>query len=676
MIKKFASYLIDKCLIWTVLCTFVIGWIDSQAQKLDSLQSLEEMVVTGQYEANSLNKSVLKVKVIDAKRIEAQGAFTLQQVLANELNVRIIQDPILGSSIQLQGVGGNNIKILIDGVPVVGRENGNIDLSQINLQNVARIELVEGPMSVNFGTDALGGVINIITKKQAAKSKTARIGAYAESIGQYNADLALGSANEKNSLLFAANRNFFGGFSEDPNSRAKLWKPRTQYNAELSYSRFLNKGLFRWTNQFFSEKIIDRGVPSIDWTQAIALDRHYQTSRYSSSFFYDKKHNGKRNINVVGSYNVYMRRFNTLVKDLVSLNEQMVAVPYEHDTNWFHQVMSRGTYANVAFSEKLSYQMGYEFNHEFSFGSRMVNQSANMGDYNLFASTEWKPFKHFLLRPAMRIIYHTQYNAPIVPSINFKYDIRESIAVRGSYARGFRAPSLKELYLQFVDAAHNIRGNEQLSAETSDNMQLGLSYAYKWESRIVRFEPILFYNRIQNMIDLARVGSGNDAMFQYVNINNFTSYGSSCNLEYRTEPYQVSLGYSVTGRKNELPNYMPSNQFFYAHEWRFNAAYLIKKYNLSLNYFCKLNGRIQIYEYNAIQNDVTLDFIDPFALMDFTINKSFFKQRLSLTGGVKNILDVINVNANLSSGPHASGSSIAAAGMGRSGFIGIKYSFL
>jgi outer membrane receptor for ferrienterochelin and colicins len=178
------------------------------------------------------------------------------------------------------------------------------------------------------------------------------------------------------------------------------------------------------------------------------------------------------------------------------------------------------------------------------------------------------------------------------------------------------------------------------------------------------------------MIDLARVGSGNDAMFQYVNINNFTSYGSSCNLEYRTEPYQVSLGYSVTGRKNELPNYMPSNQFFYAHEWRFNAAYLIKKYNLSLNYFCKLNGRIQIYEYNAIQNDVTLDFIDPFALMDFTINKSFFKQRLSLTGGVKNILDVINVNANLSSGPHASGNSIAAAGMGRSGFIGIKYSFL
>jgi outer membrane cobalamin receptor len=102
-------------LILTGLSIILLGSNGVVGQKLDSLQSLEELVVTGQYEANSLTKSVLKVKVIDAKRIELQGAFSLQQVLANELNVRIIQDPILGSSLQLQGVGGNNIKILMDG---------------------------------------------------------------------------------------------------------------------------------------------------------------------------------------------------------------------------------------------------------------------------------------------------------------------------------------------------------------------------------------------------------------------------------------------------------------------------------------------------------------------------------------------------------------------------------
>jgi len=109
---------------------------------------------------------VLKVKVIDIKRINSQGAYNLPSLLANELNVRINYDPMLGNSISLQGISGQNIKVMIDGVPVIGREGGNIDLTQINLSSVERIEMVEGPMGVNYGSDAMGGVINIITKKQ------------------------------------------------------------------------------------------------------------------------------------------------------------------------------------------------------------------------------------------------------------------------------------------------------------------------------------------------------------------------------------------------------------------------------------------------------------------------------------------------------------------------------
>ena len=65
----------------------------------------------------------------------------------------------------VQGLSGENVKILIDGVPVVGRLNGNVDLSQINLTNIERVEIVEGPLSVNYGTNALAGTINLITKK-------------------------------------------------------------------------------------------------------------------------------------------------------------------------------------------------------------------------------------------------------------------------------------------------------------------------------------------------------------------------------------------------------------------------------------------------------------------------------------------------------------------------------
>lgn len=659
--------------LWVVL---LLAYSAAIAQPNSNILDLDELVVTGQYEANSLSKSVHKVKVIDAKRIEAQGAFTLQQVLGNELNIRIMQDPVLGTSMQLQGVGGNNIKVLIDGVPIIGRENGSIDLSQINLQNVERIEFVEGPMSVNYGTDALGGVINIITKKQKQAAKNFKIGTYTESIGQYNVDVSGGVANKKYSILVNGGRNYFKGYSEDPESRNKLWKPRTQYMGDISISKFINNGSIRWTNQVFNEKVSDKGIPNIDWTQAVAMDRYYITTRYSSSFFYEKKHNGKRNINFLAAYNYYQRKYNTYLTDLVQQTKELIPSTFGNDTNYFHQIMSRGTYANVAFSKKMNYQMGYEFNHELAVGSRIENNKQGMGDYNLFASAELKPLPRLFVRPALRAIYHTAYKAPLVPSLNIKYDITDAIAIRGSYARGFRAPSLKELYLQFVDASHNLKGNPNLVAETSNNYQLGATYNYRLEnSRVFRFEPGLFYNHIMNMIDLARVGSGTNASFQYVNINTFSSVGLAASIEYRTIPYQLSLGYSYMGRKNQLTGYGETGDFYFSNEWRINASYNIQKIGMTLNLFTKINGKLQMYQYDYLNNDVTLSFIDPFALMDFTVGKTFLDKKLSLTAGLKNILNVVNVNASINSGPHSSGSNSSSAGMGRSLFVGVKYSF-
>ena len=96
-----------------------------------SSQNLEEVVVTAQYAPVSESNSVYKVRVLNRDQIDNRAAITLNQLLNDQLNIRITQDNILGSGLQIQGLGDNNLKILIDGVPVAGRLNGNIDLSQI-----------------------------------------------------------------------------------------------------------------------------------------------------------------------------------------------------------------------------------------------------------------------------------------------------------------------------------------------------------------------------------------------------------------------------------------------------------------------------------------------------------------------------------------------------------------
>src|SRR5690606_15439239 len=154
----------------------------------EDVVSLNSFVVTGQYAENNPEKAVQKITIIDQEKINKMAAVNLTDVLENETNIRLSQDGVLGSSMSVQGMSGENVKILIDGLPVIGRLDGSIDISQINLNDVERIEIVEGPMSVNYGTNALAGVVNIITKKGGKDKAGIKLNTFYENIGTYNID--------------------------------------------------------------------------------------------------------------------------------------------------------------------------------------------------------------------------------------------------------------------------------------------------------------------------------------------------------------------------------------------------------------------------------------------------------------------------------------------------------
>ena len=150
---------------------------------------LEEVVVTGQIKEVNIDNALHDINIIGLETIKKGGFTSLNEILKFQSNIQISNDNILGSQINIQGITGENIKILIDGKPMIGRLNGNIDLSQVNLMNVKRIEIVEGPLSVNYGSDALGGTINIITKK--SKDILPVFESYYETIGKYNNSIVL-----------------------------------------------------------------------------------------------------------------------------------------------------------------------------------------------------------------------------------------------------------------------------------------------------------------------------------------------------------------------------------------------------------------------------------------------------------------------------------------------------
>ena len=143
-------------------------------EETDSTQAkineLEQVVITGQFSPQSVKKSVFEVTVISKEKIDQQAANNLADVLNQTLNINIIPNASTGKSgVQMFGLDGQYFKILVDNIPVVNDEGlgNNTDLTQMNLDDIQQIEIVEGSMGVQYGADAVSGIINIITKKSS-----------------------------------------------------------------------------------------------------------------------------------------------------------------------------------------------------------------------------------------------------------------------------------------------------------------------------------------------------------------------------------------------------------------------------------------------------------------------------------------------------------------------------
>src|SRR6185503_20761488 len=191
--------------------------------QLDSLKTLGEVVVTGQYKPQSLKNSVYQVRVISKEKIQKTAAARLQDVLSTELNMRFTQDNATGGSdITMMGLKGQNVKVLIDGLPMTGRQGttNEIDINQVDVNSIERIEIVEGPMSVIYGADALAGVINIITKKANASKISVIAKLHEETVGKeygiqqgiHNQYVGLTLRNKKWEIGGGFGYNYFGGW--------------------------------------------------------------------------------------------------------------------------------------------------------------------------------------------------------------------------------------------------------------------------------------------------------------------------------------------------------------------------------------------------------------------------------------------------------------------------------
>ncbi len=638
-----------------------------------SYYELNSVVVTGQFKPVSADKSIYDIKLIGKDRIESKAATNLAGILSDELGIRLSNDPSTGTSMSLQGVTGENIKILVDGVPVIGRLDGNIDLSQLNLDNVSQIEMVEGPMSVIYGSNALGGVINIITENSShAKYKTS-VNSYYESIGTYNFNFLTSIRHKKNAFEVNGGRNFFSGYSLE-DTRSKQWKPKEQYNGGLSYYYNTEKTKLRLKSDLFKERLLDRNEPFAPYYEK-ANDTWYKTLRFNNSAEITNKLGENAGFNLLAAYSLYERQKEKYLVDLTDLSKTLTTAFEDQDTSSFNSFMARGTYNFTPDSAKFSFQTGFDLNYETARGKRIENEQQNIGDYALFVSAIWKPVESLSVQPGIRAAYNTRYKAPLTPSVNLMYKPGK-ITLRASYARGFRSPSLKELYLYFFDSNHQVEGNDSLQSERSHSFNASANYKFTQGKTTLVFDLKPFYNIIDNKISLVQVDPDNLLHYKNENTGKFSSLGFEISGSlYQSSLLNLKAGYSRIGRKDEA---FDSNNFIYSNNWNTSFDVNFVKSSTKLSIFYKYSGKYPTYFFNSAE-EVTIGYINAFNNLDVNVMKKFWQSRFSVTAGVKNIFDNKEVGGQGiggGTGHGGGGGASSLVGWGRTYFLSLKINFV
>lgn len=657
-----------------------------QAQS-DTSKVLEEVTVsTGQYAPQSLKKSVYKIKVITAEQIKARAALNLIQVLNMEPGIRFSNDNTLGvSDIQLMGMTGRSIKILLDGVPVADRNDTRESLNQIDIQTIERIEIVEGPMSVIYGSDALAGVINIITKKN--KNTRFSVGARVqeETAGnEYgflsNKGLHLQSVNASFSKSkFFANGTFthndFRGYG-GTYGRDKSWKPKEQWLGSATVGYRGQKNTIYYRIDGLDENIAAKGAINMDTYKA--FDQQFITRRWMHQVQHDWQVNQKFHLNSAVSYTDYSRRTRSTRHDFTNNTDELTTGNGEQDTAVFTTFFFRSQ-GHYRINEKLSIQPGIEYNRNAASGAR-IEGSPVINDFAFFASAEWKPVNRVTIRPGFRWIKNSLYDAPpIVPALNAKIGLHDNIDLRLSYAQGYRAPALRELYFDFVDANHKIYGNKNLKAETSNSINAALSWRYGTELRST-FTFSSFYNVFDNLIDYG-VDAMDASITRMLNVDKFKTTGVSFEQLFLYKQWQLNIGALYIGRYNKLSSENNLSQeipqFNWSPEANASLYYNWAKAKATLALMYKYTGARPTWQFvnGTTSNEVQLAELSSFSWADFTATKTLLNQ-IILQTGVKNIFDIKNVNnTSASGGAHSTGGP-TPIGYGHSYFIGISYQFI
>ncbi len=551
-----------------MLCMYLLfGIVPKKIAAQDSLtqKQLDEVVVTATRSERALSELPVPVTVIQKAQIKNMGSLRLNDVLGEQTGLAIVSDH--GTGIQMQGFSPEYTLILVDGEPLIGRTSGTLELNRIAVGNIKQIEIMKGPSSSLYGSEALAGVVNIITERPIGVN-----GTITSRYGTNNTfDLGATVNYKKNKLgLYAfANRYSTDGYDLSTDTEGNTVSPFANYTFQSRFTYdFTSRTKFSLSGRYFSEE--QESVTNIGTQDApVLLDGTGDVKDW--------------NVNPVLTHN-FSDKLKTTFRFYGSKYATNSLLKYQQDETTYDE-----TYFDQTFNRP-EVQVEYFINakNSFTLGVGRIWESVEATRYDdkikyqtnyAYAQYEWQPITKLNVLAGGRFDDHSAYGSQFSPKLSVQYDMLSWLAVRGSFGVGFKAPDFRQLYLNFTNSTvgYSVFGSNVLldgiqqleaqgqidailvdpstfgaiNAETSTAYNFGLKLQPTQKSSI---NVNLFHNDIKDLIDTKAVArkTNGQQVFSYYNVASVYTQGAEVDGSYSVlDDVTLSVGYQLLIAKDK-----------------------------------------------------------------------------------------------------------------------------
>lgn len=446
------------------LIIFFGSFLQSQETKTnqkDSLkiENLEAVLITATRTLRQLSSVPLPAQIISKKEIRAINSLRLSDILEEQTGLITVPDFGGGEGVQIQGLDSQYILILIDGVPLVGRSAGTLDLNRISVGNIKQIEVIKGASSSLYGNEALGGVINIITEIPKT-GFTSEVNYRGGTFNTHDSGVNINYKKEDLGITAFFNRNSSDGYDLDESTAVATVNPFTSYtfSSNINYDFSSKTKLIlsgRYYNQFQDNITVSDeffGETSLDeWNINLRAEHAFNNKWKSYLELYGSQYKTEDITLSDISDDVFRNDF-----DQRFLRPELRTTYKPNDTSEF--------IAGIGITNERLDRSLFSTTPEFNAPYIYAQYDGNLTDkLNIILGARYDA--------------HNVYRSQLSPKAALQYKLNDKISVKSSVGYGYKAPDFRQLYLDFSNAAaggYTVLGFNEVSRRLPELLEQNL----------------------------------------------------------------------------------------------------------------------------------------------------------------------------------------------------------